>query len=128
VHRPSAHTIVPHALLPVQVRVHAPLPVQLRLPQTALPVPPLQVSVQLPPWHVTFPHAPSPVQAAVQLPVVHEMFWHAPEPLHVTSQFFVRHEMPRHAPVVRQSMSHDAALPQLIAPHAPACPQVMLHR
>jgi len=72
-------------------------------------------------------HAFEPVQWVVQVPLEHVMLSHAFEPEHVTSQFLVMHEMPMHESVARQSTSQLAALPQLIAPHAPAWPHVMLH-
>ena len=99
----------------------------MRLPHTATPAPPLQVSLQLPAPHVKFPQASLPEQAAVQSPLVQLMLPHALTPVQVTSQFFVMHEMPRHASALAQSILQEAALPQLIPPHAPALPQVMLH-
>jgi hypothetical protein len=118
---------VPHAPAPSHVRVHVPIDEQERLPQTALPPPPMQVWVQLPPLHVSEPHALLPVQAAIQLPVVQLMLPHALTPVQVMSQFFVAHVMPRHESAARQSMSQEAAFPHVIAPQAPACPHVMLH-
>jgi hypothetical protein len=112
-------------------------------------VPPEHVCVQSPPLHVIAPHAALPVHARVQVPVVHDcvphtgspsppphvdvqlplvqlMSPHAALPLQVTSQFFVAHVMPRQALSAVQSISHDAALLQLIVPHAPGVAQPML--
>ncbi len=97
-HRPVVHEIAPHALLPAHVASQSPV-VQLIVPHAALPLPPEQL--------------------AVQSPVVQPMLPHAFTPTHVTSQSRVLHVMARHAPSAVQSTSHDSALVQQIAPHAP---------
>lgn len=121
--------IVPHvmslqALLPVQLAVQVPSP-QISLPQTWAPLPPEQVSVHVPVVHEMLPHAALPVQVASQVPVVHEMLPHAALPVQVSLQSLVPHVMFWHALDVH-AISHDAALLQLIAPHAPAVGHVML--
>jgi hypothetical protein len=85
----------------------------------------MQVSVQLPVVQDRFPHASTPVHAAVQSPLVHVMLPHALWPVHSMLQSAVPHWMPRHALSEAQVTLHDAAPPQLMAPHAPDVPHVM---
>ena len=98
VHAPVPQLIAPHALLPAQVAVQSPL-VHEMLPQAALPLPPEQLTSQSPDVQLTLPHALGPTQ--------------------LTLQSLVLHVIPRHALAAVHSMSHDAALVQLISPHAP---------
>lgn len=127
VHGPvPLHAVLPHAPAPVHVRLQLPVEAQVIVPQTAEPLPPLHVCVQLPVPHMRLSHAPDPVQVAVTLPVVLEMLAQAFVPVHVTSQFFVRHWIVRHASSATQSMSQLAALPQLMAPHALGVGQPMV--
>jgi len=86
----------------------------------------VQFCVQLPLLQLSAPHAePPPLHVAEQFAVVHVMLPHACAPVHVTSHGFVLHWIFRHALSAVQLMSHDAAFVQLIAPHAPAAPQLM---
>jgi hypothetical protein len=117
---------VPQAALPPeQVWTHAPV-VHVTLPHAALPT---QVAVQSPVVQLILPHAAPPLppeQFAVQSPLVQPMLPHACWPMQSTAQFFVLQVMPRHALSAVQSISHDAALVQLIVPHAPGVGHMML--
>ena len=125
-HSPGPHVSEPHAALPPEHSVrHRPV-VQLTLPHALLP---WQVASQSPVVQLIVPHAalpPPPEQVASQLPLVHVMLPHAALPVHVTLQSRVLHVMPRHALPAVQPIVHDAALVQLIAPHAPLVPHSML--
>ena len=119
VHEPllPVQLIVPHAALPAQVALQSP-PLQLMLPHA--PLPPEQFAVQSPVPQLIVPHASVPVHVALQSPLVHVTLPHAFVPVQSILQSFVLQVIPRHASFVVQSISHDAALPQLIVPHAPA--------
>ena len=123
---PVPQLSVPQAALPPeQISVHAPV-VHVMLPHAALPA---QVAVQSPLVQPIVPHAalpPPPEQFAVQSPLVQLMLPQACWPVQLTLQSFVLHVMPRHALLAVQSISHEAALVQLISPHAPLVPHVMV--
>jgi hypothetical protein len=109
---------VPHAgSRPAHVALHAPVP-QFSVPHAALP--PEQFAVQSPVVQLMVPHAPLPAQVALQSPVVQLMLPHAFVPVQLTLQSLVVHWIALHASVTLHVTSHDAAVVQVIVPHAPA--------
>lgn len=125
-HSPRPQLSVPQAALPPEQSVRQRPVVQLMPPHALLPV---HVASQLPLVHEIVPHAalpPPPEQSAVQSPLVQPMLPHAFCPTHSTVQSLVWQVMPRQALSAVQWMSHDCACVQLIVPHAPVEPQLMM--